>query len=118
MHTVPRHAGKSTNIKSAEFALGSYWSRELAFPVAREKDASSFIFYTGYLAGGMQLNPNTKLVNLLIAIPSAASVCDGFHMAISGNENKSLEQLCCEYRITFASFLQAIENLDWDEEYQ
>ena len=65
----------------------------------------------------MHLNPNTKLVSLLTAIPSAAEVCNRFHIQICGNEEKSLERLCAEVDITLARFLQALENLNWDEEY-
>lgn len=65
----------------------------------------------------MNLNPNTKLVSLLTAIPSAAEVCDRFHIQIGGNEQKSLERVCAEVDITLASFLQALDNLNWDEEY-
>jgi hypothetical protein len=65
----------------------------------------------------MHLNPHTKLVSLLTAIPSAAEVCDRLHIQIGGNEEKSLERLCAEVDITFASFQQALENLNWDEEY-
>ena len=66
----------------------------------------------------MQLDPNTKLVHLLTAIPSAAVVCDGFHIAICGNEDKSLQLLCAEVDITFASFLQTLDRLDWNDEYR
>ena len=65
----------------------------------------------------MRLDPTTKLTRLLAAIPSAAAVCDGFYIQFHGNEDKSLERLCAEAGITFANFLQALENLDWDEEY-
>lgn len=65
----------------------------------------------------MRFNPNTKLNSLLTAVPSAATVCAGFHMTIDGNEDKSLGQLCAERGITFDSFLQALDELDWNEEY-
>lgn len=65
----------------------------------------------------MHLNPNTKLASLLAAIPSAATVCESFHIPVAGNENKSLERLCTEAGITVANFLQALEDLDWDKEY-
>lgn len=64
----------------------------------------------------MQLNPNTKLSALLNAIPSAALVCDTFHIQILGNEEKSLERLCSEADITFASFSLALDKLNWDDE--
>ena len=64
----------------------------------------------------MQLNPNTKLSNLLRAIPSAALVCHRFHIQIRDNEDKSLELLCTEANITFSSFMRALENLDWSHE--
>ncbi len=65
----------------------------------------------------MQLNSKTKLSALLNAIPSAGLVCDELHIQIRGNEEKSLERLCSEVDITFASFLRALDNLDWDHEY-
>ncbi len=65
----------------------------------------------------MRFNPNTRLGSLLTAIPSAATVCAHFHMAILGNEEKSLGQLCTDCGITFESFLEALDNLDWTEEY-
>jgi hypothetical protein len=65
----------------------------------------------------MRFNPNTRLGSLLIAIPSAAAVCAHFHMTIRGNEEKSLGQLCTDCGITFESFLQTLDNLDWSEEY-
>ncbi len=64
----------------------------------------------------MQLNPKTKLGALLKAIPSAALVCDEFHIQISGNEEKNLERMCSEADITFVSFLRALDNLNWDDE--
>lgn len=64
----------------------------------------------------MQLDPKTKLRNLLDAIPSASAVCQHFHIPISGNEQKSLEQLCTESGITLGSFLQVLDSLDWEEE--
>lgn len=66
----------------------------------------------------MHLNPNTKLGSLLIAIPSASSVCDGFNIAISGNESKTLEEVCIESGITLGSFLQALDHIDWENEYR
>jgi hypothetical protein len=66
----------------------------------------------------MRLNPNTKLGSLLVAIPSASGVCDGFHIAISGNEGKTLEEVCAETGITLASFLEALDHIDWENEYR
>jgi hypothetical protein len=65
----------------------------------------------------MRLNPNTKLVSLLAAIPSAAVVCDEFSILVPGNEDKSLAEICAETGITFPTFLEALENLDWEQEY-
>lgn len=65
----------------------------------------------------MQLNPETKLLNLLLAIPSAQLLCDRFHIQVSGNQNKSLGTLCAEADITFETFLQALEKLDWSDDY-
>lgn len=64
----------------------------------------------------MQLNPSTKLSSLLNAIPSAALVCEKLHIQTNGNDDKSLERLCAEVDVTFASFLRALENLNWDDE--
>ena len=66
----------------------------------------------------MRLNPNTKLGSLLLAIPSASSVCDGFHIMIPGNESKTLEELCGESGITLTSFLEALDHIDWENEYR
>ena len=65
----------------------------------------------------MQLNPDTKLSSLLRAIPSAASVCDALQIQIPGSEDKSLERVCSEADVTFASFLKALDNIDWDKEW-
>ena len=65
----------------------------------------------------MHFSENTKLVNLLTAIPSAAAVCHNFHIAIDGNWEKTLQQLCTQYGITFEAFLEALNTLDWNREY-
>ena len=66
----------------------------------------------------MRLNPTTKLGSLLIAIPSASSVCDRFHITLSGNESKTLEEVCAEIGITLTSFLEALDHIDWEKEYR
>ncbi len=66
----------------------------------------------------MRLNPDTKLGSLLVAIPSALRVCDGFHIAISGKEAKTLEEVCVESGITLESFLDALDQIDWEKEYR
>lgn len=66
----------------------------------------------------MRLNPKTKLGSLLVAIPSASGVCDGLHIAISGNEGKTLEEVCLASGITFLSFLEALDRIDWENEYR
>jgi hypothetical protein len=65
----------------------------------------------------MHFSENTKLVNLLTAIPSAVAVCHGFHMPIDGNGEKTLQELCAQYDTTFEAFLQAVNTLDWEGEY-
>lgn len=66
----------------------------------------------------MKLDPKTKLASLLTAIPSAAAVLKKFHIPISGNEDKSLDELCAEHGITFDVFLKGVNELDWNEEYR
>jgi hypothetical protein len=65
----------------------------------------------------MQLNPHTTLRKLLIAIPSAVVVCARFQIPISGNEEVGLGDLCVRHGIGFASFVEALDALNWDEDY-
>ncbi len=64
----------------------------------------------------MRLNPTTKLASLLTAIPSAELVLGDFHIAINGNESKTLEQLCAAHGITFHNFEKALNELNWNDE--
>lgn len=68
--------------------------------------------------GGMQLNPNTKLGKLLEAIPSATTVCQLLKISVSGNEEKSLDEVCEEAGVAFDDFLDALNGLNWEEDYQ
>ncbi len=64
----------------------------------------------------MNLNPNTKLDQLLSAIPSATAVCDKLLIPIQGNENKTLQAICDERELTFDAFMQALNDIDWNED--
>ena len=66
----------------------------------------------------MKLDPKTKLGSLLTAIPSAAAVLKRFDIPVSGNEDKSLHDLCVEHKITFDAFLRGVNELNWNEEYR
>jgi hypothetical protein len=66
----------------------------------------------------VQINPHTTLTHLLAAIPSAREVFDRFHVQLRGNGDKSVEQICGEAGIPFASFLRALDDINWDEDYR
>jgi hypothetical protein len=66
----------------------------------------------------VQINPNTTLANLLAAIPSSRGVCHCLRLPLEGNGDKSVEQLCREAGVPFASFLQALDEIDWEEDYR
>jgi hypothetical protein len=70
------------------------------------------------LAKPVQINPNTTLAHLLAAIPSARGVCDRLQIQLAGNGDKSVEQLCREAGVPFASFLQALDEINWEEDYR
>ncbi len=66
----------------------------------------------------MEINPNTTLNRLLAAIPSARGVFERFHVQIGGNGDKTVKQICGEAGIPFASFLRALDDINWDEDYR
>jgi hypothetical protein len=43
-------------------------------------------------------------------------VLEIFEITIDGNEEKSLQELCTEYGITFQTFLKGMDELNWNEE--
>lgn len=65
----------------------------------------------------MRLDPQTKLGNLLNAIPSAETALTTFEIPVRGNEDKCLDELCVEYGTTFDNFLKRLNELNWNEEY-
>ncbi|HWF48896.1 MAG TPA: hypothetical protein VG168_17945 [Bryobacteraceae bacterium] len=66
----------------------------------------------------MTLDPNTKLANLLDAIPSAAAVLKRFDILTRGNEDKILGELCAQRGIPFDTFLKGMNEVDWNDEYK
>jgi hypothetical protein len=66
----------------------------------------------------VQINPHTTLTSLLVAIPSARGVFERFHLQIGGNGDKTVEQVCREAGIPFGSFLRALDDINWDEDYR
>ena len=66
--------------------------------------------------GGMKLDPDTLVINLLGAIPSAAQVFTQFHIFLDGNERKTLGQICSDHGVKFEEFLRAMNEIDWNQE--
>lgn len=64
----------------------------------------------------MKLDPETPLGDLLAAIPSSSQVLRRLGIATDGCEGKSLHQVCQDNGIALEEFLQALDQVDWDEE--
>jgi hypothetical protein len=62
------------------------------------------------------LDPETRLQELLNAIPSSSKVLRRFGIEPDGNEEKKLGWICQYQGVPFEDFLQAMDELDWDEE--
>ena len=65
----------------------------------------------------MNIDSNTKVSRLLLAIPSSALVFEQFAINTSECGERSLEQACEDGGIGVEQFLQALENLDWGREF-
>lgn len=65
----------------------------------------------------MRLNPETRLASLLSAIPSSALALKKFGIAADGNEEKTLQQVCADGGVDLEVFLQAMDEIDWDEDF-
>lgn len=66
----------------------------------------------------IKLDPDTKLADLLGAIPSSVIALKNFDIKPDGNESRTLEQICKNHGISFDQFLAAMDELDWDQEYR
>jgi hypothetical protein len=64
----------------------------------------------------MNLKPHTKLDQLLNAIPSAVYVCSKLSIPVDGSENKTLQAICDERELSFNTFMQALNDIDWEED--
>jgi hypothetical protein len=64
----------------------------------------------------MRLDPDTLVRGLILAIPTSAVVFDKFGISLTGNEDKTLGQICANRRIRFEEFLHALDEIDWNEE--
>lgn len=65
----------------------------------------------------MKLNPDTTVARLLAAIPSSASVFEKLGIPPSRTEERSLQEVCREHGIHLEDLLQAIDELDWNKEF-
>ncbi|MGA8598989.1 MAG: hypothetical protein WB676_30095 [Bryobacteraceae bacterium] len=63
----------------------------------------------------MKLDPETTVATLLAAIPSSMSVLKKFGI-VSGDENKTLRQVCDAHGIDFDRFLSAMNEINWKKE--
>jgi hypothetical protein len=66
----------------------------------------------------MMIDPNTTVRRLLGAIPSCTIVFEEFNIQTSGSEEKTLESVCTAHGISVDEFLQAVEDLDWDQDFE
>lgn len=66
----------------------------------------------------MKLDPDTKVAELVAAIPSSVIVLKNFGIKPDSNENRTLEQIFEHHGISFDQFLAAMHSLDWDQEYR
>ncbi len=64
----------------------------------------------------MKLDPETLLGDLLEAIPSSSQVLRRLGIATDGCKDKSLHQACQDSNIALEEFLQAMDEVDWEEE--
>ncbi len=63
----------------------------------------------------MKLDPDTTVATLLAAIPSSMLVLKRFGI-LSGDENKTLRQVCEARGIEFEQFLSAMNEINWKKE--
>ena len=64
----------------------------------------------------MRLDPNTKVANLLKAMPSCATAFEKLGIGISQVESESLQQACMEHGVRLEEFLRAMDEIDWSDE--
>ena len=64
----------------------------------------------------MRLDPDTTVGGLLAAIPSSALVFKQFGIRPNGYRDMTLQQVCAERGIDFNQFLQALDQIDWQQE--
>jgi hypothetical protein len=64
----------------------------------------------------MELDPDTTLGSLLVAIPSSVVILKKIGISTDGNEEKTLKQVCTDRGLEFQQFLQAMDEIDWNNE--
>lgn len=65
----------------------------------------------------IDIKPETTVARLLRAIPSAADVLRNFGIQASPAEERSLQEVCNGHGIPYQQVLQALDELDWNEEF-
>jgi hypothetical protein len=64
----------------------------------------------------IKLDPQTRVASLLLAVPSARIIFDRLGIAVRGNDNQTLQQVCMDSNISLEDFLSTMDEIDWNEE--
>jgi hypothetical protein len=64
----------------------------------------------------MEFDPDTTISDLLQGIPSAALVLHRFGIRAEDSDNRTVQQICADYRVQFADFMRAFDDIDWQQE--